>query len=183
MLGYVGISARYGDAVLRRMGATGELLTVGLIGLADPLRSADGRFALAFDGGGYHPRQVLAAWERWGTGTFGRLAGRYALAVADLVTGEVTLANDLAGSQSVYFAEDGDGRVVFASSIRPVLAGGIVGRRPDDPTVYRFLRDRARDAAGLVRLRPGSFAVITPDGQVRQQPYPVRATRRHRLAG
>jgi asparagine synthase (glutamine-hydrolysing) len=182
MLGYVGISARYGDAVLRRMGATGELLTVGLIGLAEPHRSADGRFALAFDGGGYHPRQVLAAWERWGAEAFARFAGRNAIAVADLATGEVTLAGGTAGTQPVYFAEDGDGRVVFASAIRPVLGAGIVSQRPEDPTVYRFLRRRTRDAEGLVRLRPGYLAVIAPDGQVHQEPCPGQPSRRHRLA-
>ncbi len=182
MFGYVGISARYGDAVLRRMGATGELLTTGLLGLAAPLRSDDGRFALAFDGAGYHPRQVLAAWERWDVAAFGRLAGRFALAIADLATGAVTLAGDPAGARQVYFVEDGDGRVAFASTIRPVLASGIVGRRPDDPTAYRFVRERTRHAGGLTRLRPGCFAVVAPDGEVRQQPYEHPA-QPHRLAG
>jgi asparagine synthetase B (glutamine-hydrolysing) len=183
MLGYVGISARYGDAVLRRMGATGELLTTGLIGLAAPLRSDDGRFALVYDGAGYHPRQVLAAWERWDVEAFGRLAGRFALAVADLATGEVTLAGDPAGARPVYYVEDGDGRVAFASAIRPVLTSGVAAPRPGDPTVYRFLRPRTRDSAGLARLRPGCYAVITPDGELRQQRYPAHSARSHRLAG
>jgi asparagine synthase (glutamine-hydrolysing) len=182
MLGYVGISARYGGAVLRRMGASGELLTTGLIGLAAPVRSDDGRFALVVDGAGYHPRQVLTAWERWDVDAFVRLAGRFALAVADLATGEVTLAGDPAGARPVYFAEDGDGRVAFASSVRPVLASGIVCR-PEDPTVYRFLRQRTRYAGGLARLRPGYFAVVTPDGEVHQRPYATHPALPHRMAG
>jgi asparagine synthetase B (glutamine-hydrolysing) len=182
MLGYVGISARYGGGVLRRMGASGELLTTGLIGLAAPARSDDGRFALVVDGVGYHPRPVLAAWDRWDVEAFGRLAGRFAVAVADLATGEVTLACDAAGSRPVYFAEDGDGRVVFASSARPVLASGIVSR-PEDPTVYRFLRQRTRYPGGLARLRPGCFAVITPDGEVHQRPYATHPAHPHHMAG
>jgi asparagine synthase (glutamine-hydrolysing) len=197
LAGYVGISARYGWDVLRRMadaqahrGPDGAgFLAEGLVGLAhrrraaddrtdgrQPLVSADYRYALVYDGAVTNFRElredltdlgydfdtdsdaevVFAAYQEWGSGAFARLDGVFALAVSDAETGEVILARDRAGVRPLFFAEDGDGRVAFASEIRAVVASGIL-RRPAELAVV-----------DVNRLLPGQLAVINRDGQVRR---------------
>lgn len=216
--GYIGISAAWGEPLLRRMadaqvhrGPDGDgYLTDGLIGLAhrrlavidraggqQPMRSADGRYAMVYNGEVYNYRElraeltglghhfstegdtevVLAAWVQWGRAAFDRFEGMFALAIADLERGEVVLARDQFGIKPLYLAEDGDGRVFFASEIRPLLATGAIPRRPDDVTIYRYLRFRIHDDTprtffdGISRLMPGELALLTRDGRVRRETY------------
>jgi asparagine synthase (glutamine-hydrolysing) len=196
LAGYVGISARYGGEVLRRMtdaqahgGPAGTgFLTEGLVGLAyrrqgsgagndQPMVSADFRYALVYDGDVINFRElredlaalgydfatdgdaevVFAAYQEWGIGAFARFDGGYALAVSDACTGEVVLARDRAGVRPLFFAEDGDGRVAFASEIRSVVASGILLRQPELTVV------------DVSRLLPGQVAVIERDGRLRRR--------------
>jgi asparagine synthase (glutamine-hydrolysing) len=86
-------------------------------------------------------------------------------------------ARDQFGIKPLYLARDDDGRVFFASEIRPLLATGANPRRPDDTTVYRYLRYRVHHDtprtffAGIERLIPGAMAVLTPDGGVERSTY------------
>lgn len=216
--GYIGISAFWGEPVLRRMadaqvhrGPDGDgYLTDGLIGLAhrrlavldraggnQPLHSADGRWVLSYNGEVYNYRQlraelsdlghrfttecdtevVLAAWIQWGRASFDRFNGMFALAIADLERGEVVLARDQFGIKPLYLAEDGDGRVFFASEIRPLFAAGAVTPKPDDRTIYRYLRFRVHDDTprtffhGVTRLMPGEIALLTSDGAIQRSTY------------
>lgn len=212
LAGYVGISARYGWEVLRRMtdeqahrGPGGQgYYAEALVGLAhcaiggrggrQPMVSVDLRYALVHDGEidnhaelraeltdlGYDfatdtdAEVVFAAYQEWGGGAFDRLDGTFALAVADADTGEVVLARDRRGGRPLYLAEDGDGRVAFASEIRSVLASGILGRLGPGPTVEEYLSAEISDDspwtffAGVTRVLPGQTAVIARDGQIRR---------------
>nr|WP_018253355.1 asparagine synthase (glutamine-hydrolyzing) [Salinispora mooreana] len=216
--GYVGISAFWGEPVLRRMadaqvhrGPDGDgYLAEGLIGLAhrrlavidraggkQPLYSVDGRYVLSYNGEVYNYRLlraelsdlghrfttesdtevVLAAWVQWGQAAFDRFNGMFALAIADLERGEVVLARDQFGIKPLYLADDGDGRVFFASEIRPLFAAGAVTPKPDDHTIYRYLRFRIHDDTprtffhGVTRLMPGETALLTSDGAVQRSTY------------
>ncbi len=218
LAGYVGIDEESGRPLLRRMaelqahrGPDGEgFFATGRLGLAhrrlavidkvggeQPMRSADRRYVLVYNGELYNFRElraelvelghefttqsdtevVLAAWTRWGHPAFDRFNGMFALAIADTVAGQVVLARDHFGIKPMYLASDGKGRVVFASEIRPILASGVVERRPDDVTVYRYLRYRVHDDtertffARISRLMPGECATITADGKVRRATY------------
>ncbi|WP_018588189.1 asparagine synthase (glutamine-hydrolyzing) [Salinispora arenicola] len=216
--GYIGISAFWGEPVLRRMadaqvhrGPDGDgYLTDGLIGLAhrrlavidrvggqQPLRSADGRYAMVYNGEVYNYRElraeltdlghrfttesdtevVLAAWIHWGRAALDRFEGMFALAIADLKRGEVLLARDQFGIKPLYLAEDGDGRVFFASEIRPLFTTGAIRPEPDDRTIYRYLRFRIHDDTprtffrGVNRLMPGEVALLTSDGGIQRSTY------------
>jgi asparagine synthase (glutamine-hydrolysing) len=217
--GYVGLEAGVVDeAVLRRMarqlehrGPDGEGLAVhGRVGLVhrrlavidrasggQPLRSADGRFLIVYDGEVYNYRElreeliarghtftsrgdaevVAAAWTQWGVSAFDRFNGVFAAAVLDTVTGEVTLARDPFGGAPLYLVSDGSGRVAFASEIRAVIAAGVVPRRPDDRTVHRYLTLGIHDDTEhtffdrVSRVLPGQLVVISPAGQVRRKTY------------
>ncbi|WP_033667395.1 asparagine synthase (glutamine-hydrolyzing), partial [Salinispora fenicalii] len=216
--GYTGISAFWGEPVLRRMadaqvhrGPDGDgYLADGLIGLAhrrlavidraggkQPLHSADGRYVLVYNGEVYNYRElraelsdlghrfatesdtevVLTAWIQWGQAAFDRFNGMFALAIADLERGEVVLARDHFGIKPLYLADDGDGRVFFASEIRPLFVTGAVTPKPDDRTIYRYLRFRIHDDTprtffdGVTRLMPGEVALLTSDGAVQRSTY------------
>ncbi len=185
-----------------------RLAVIDRVGGEQPMRSPDGRYVLVYNGEVYNYRElrdelaglghelatasdtevVLAAWARWGVAAFDRFNGMFALAIADTVTGDVVLARDQFGIKPLYLAEDGDGRVVFASEIRPILASGVIARRPDDLAIYRYLRFRVHDDtertffAGVSRLLPGQLAVITPDGRVRRETYTSLYDELRRLA-
>lgn len=174
-----------------------RLAIIDRVGGEQPMRSPDGRYVLVYNGEVYNFRQlraeltgaghefttssdtevVLAAWLRWGHRAFDRFNGMFALAIADTRTGQVVLARDHFGIKPLYYATDGCGRAVFASEIRPVLAAGVVPRRPDDVTIYRYLRFRVHDDtertffAGVRRLMPGECATITADGRVHTATY------------
>ena len=174
-----------------------RLAIIDRAGGEQPMRSPDGRYVLVYNGEVYNYRELraelsalghrfvtnsdtevlLAAWCRWGHRAFDRLNGMFALAIADMRSGQVILARDHFGIKPLYYATDGAGRTVFASEIRPILASGVVDRRPDDVTVYRYLRFRVHDDtertffAGVSRLMPGECAVITTDGRVHTASY------------
>lgn len=216
--GYVGLRPGAGEPVLERMarqlvhrGPDGQVIDVhgglGLVhrrlavidrdGGSPPMRSADGRWVLVYDGEVYNFRElreelttfghsfatnsdtevVLAAWQQWGPAAFERFNGMFALAVADTGSGEVLLARDPLGIKPLYLAADGFGRVAFASEIRAVLAAAVVPRRTDDVSIYRYLRHGVLDDtertffAGISRLLPGQVARVTPDGGVHRDTY------------
>jgi asparagine synthase (glutamine-hydrolysing) len=216
--GYVGVPPETGRTTLSRMaqqmvhrGPDGEgivaqdgfglahrrLAVIDRAGGTQPMRSADGRWLLVYNGEVYNYRElraelielghtfttrsdtevVLAAWVQWGAGAFDRFNGMFALALADTVTGQVVLARDQFGIKPLYLAADGSGRVAFASEIRALLAAAIVPRRPDDVSIYRYLRFRIHDDTertffeGIRRVRPGQVVRIAPDGTVRRQEY------------
>lgn len=187
-----------GVVVHDRLGlAHRRLAVIDAEGGGQPMRSPDGRWLLVYNGEVYNYRElrdeladqghkfvtssdtevVLAAWVEWGERAFDRFNGMFALAIADTETGEVVLARDQFGIKPLYLAADGSGRVAYASEIRPLLAAAVVPRRPDDVTIYRYLRFRVHDDtertffAGINRLLPGQLARIAPDGTVCRDTY------------
>src|SRR5438270_1896946 len=218
LAGYVGLDPADGLELLRRMvevqvhrGPDGEgvyttdrsglghcrLAVIDRVGGEQPMRSADGRHALVYNGEVYNYRElraelsdlghefatasdtevVLAAWRQWGEEAFDRFNGMFALAIADAETGEVVLARDQFGIKPLHLARGDGGCVVFASEIRAILASGLVDRRPDDATIHRYLRFRVHDDgertffAGVTRLLPGQLAVVSPEGAVERRTY------------
>ncbi|QSB14810.1 hypothetical protein JQS43_25785 [Natronosporangium hydrolyticum] len=161
-----------------------------------PLRAGGGRYLWVYDGEVYNhtelraaltelgesvpdePGEVLfASWRRWGAAGLDRCDGMFAIAVLDTETGELVLARDPSGARPLYLAADDSGRVAFGSSLRAVLAAGVVPRRPDNITVYRYIRYGALDDTErtffdrISRLLPGELATISPAGQVRRETY------------
>lgn len=166
-------------------------------GGAQPMVSPDGRYVLIYNGEVYNFRElrqelealgrrfrtscdtevVLAAYERWKDEAFDRFNGMFALAIADTHTGQVVLARDHFGIKPLYFANGPSGEALFASEIGAMLVTGRLERRPDDTTIYRYLRWRVHDDTertfyeGIRRLLPGHAATISPDGSIRVFTY------------
>jgi asparagine synthase (glutamine-hydrolysing) len=78
---------------------------------------------------------IIHAWEEWGEDALDRFNGQWAFALWDTRARRLVLARDRVGVRPLYYAEH-DGRVVFGSEIKVVLAG--------DPSL-----PRGWDAAGL----------------------------------
>lgn len=102
-----------------------------------PMRSADGRFVLVFNGELYNPAELRAELEgrghvfvttsdtevllrmytEHGTAMLNRLRGMYAFAVWDEAEQKLTIARDPLGIKPLYYAI-GDGHFYFASQVR-----------------------------------------------------------------
>ncbi|NUO90387.1 MAG: asparagine synthetase B [Dermatophilaceae bacterium] len=151
--------------------------------------SRGGRFTLALDGELYNRAElrgdletlghdfgvgsdaevVLTAFTEWGTDGLDRLDGAFALAVWDRDTRTMTLARDHFGVRPLYVAAAGSGWLV-ASEISGILDSGLHERRPDDRTIYRYLRFRVHDDgpatffAGIERVAAGEVVTLGPQG-------------------
>jgi asparagine synthase (glutamine-hydrolysing) len=109
-----------------------------------PMQSEDGRYTLTYNGALYNfldlqreleelghrfrsrsdTEVVLVAFEEWGPRCVERFDGMFAFAVWDDVTQELFLARDRFGVKPLYYAQH-DGRFLFASEIKALLAAGV----------------------------------------------------------
>jgi len=117
---------------------------------AQPMLTADGRFAIVFNGEIYNhaalrreleaqgavfrttsdTEVLLHLFAREGAGFVSRLRGMFALAIYDTAAERLFLARDAYGIKPLYTADDG--RIFrFASQVKALLAGGGVSREPE----------------------------------------------------
>lgn len=166
-----------------------------------PMATADGRFTIAYNGEVYNyldlrteledlghefttdsdTEVVLEAFAEWGPGAFDRFNGMFAVAIWDAEARALTLARDHFGIKPLYVCRaagsgaDGtndSGAILFASEIKPLLASGHYEKRPNDRTIYRYLRFRIHEDGretffdGIERLEAGEVMTISqgPDG-------------------
>ena len=117
---------------------------------AQPMHSADGRLAVAFNGEIYNYRALRAALEadgarfasesdtevllhlyaRHGAGLVDHLRGMYAFALWDAARGGMLLARDPYGIKPLYLSDDGRA-FRAASQVKALLAGGGIDTAPD----------------------------------------------------
>lgn len=126
-------------------------------GGAQPMRTADGRFTITFNGEIYNYRELRAELQAAGR-TFtsesdtevllqlyavhgaemvGRLRGMFAFALWDAERRTLLLARDPLGIKPLYWADDG-WTLRFASQAKALLAGGAVSRDPDPAGIVGF---------------------------------------------
>lgn len=112
---------------------------------------------------------LLSAYLRWGTEAFSLLEGAWAVAIADHAHGRLVLARDPLGAKPLYYAH-AEGRILFASEIRSLLAASVPGLRPDERAIADYLLYGLADHrpetffAGIVRLPAAHFAVLDDSG-------------------
>lgn len=166
-----------------------------------PAVSADGRYALMFDGGIHNYRELRVALEReghdfrdgsdvelllalhaqWGIEGYDRIEGMFAVAVHDAERDELTLVRDALAVKPLHLYREGDGRLLFSSEIKGLLAAERFTPRPDDTTIFRYLKYRVHDEADRTfftdvrRLLPGHALVISPEGERTVQFSTLRA--------
>ncbi|MGO4600014.1 asparagine synthase (glutamine-hydrolyzing) [Terrabacter sp. 2RAF25] len=176
-----------------------RLAILDRVGGAQPMTSTAGRYVLAYNGEVYNYRElrtelealsrtfatesdtevVLQAFAEWGPAAFDRFNGMFALAIWDRHTKTLTLARDHFGIKPLHLCrvpagpdEGPDARDawLFSSEIKPILASGRYEPRPNDRTIYRYLRYRIHDDGaetffdGIERVLPGEMVTISADG-------------------
>jgi asparagine synthase (glutamine-hydrolysing) len=204
MCGIVGFAGcDFGDADLRRMAdtirhrgpdddgyvlagraglAARRLSIIDIAGGHQPMRSRDGRYAIAFNGEIYNYRElketlaahghvfatncdtetVLCAYQQYGEDCVTHLRGMFAFAILDCRTGALFLARDRVGVKPLYCRSDG-GKLIFASEIKAILAAPGVSAEPDLAAIetwlsLRFVPGPRTLFAGIAALPPGHVA-------------------------
>jgi asparagine synthase (glutamine-hydrolysing) len=128
------------------------------VGGHQPMRSADGRYTITYNGEIYNYRELraellalgvlfrgdsdtevlLEGMARQGPEFLRRLNGIFAFAIHDAVSDEVLIARDPLGVKPLYFAETPSG-FIFASEIKALLSLADVARDIDVSALRRYL--------------------------------------------
>jgi asparagine synthase (glutamine-hydrolysing) len=106
---------------------------------------------------------LLHSFEEFGSGCLGRLNGQFAFAIWNARDQSLFLARDRLGVRPLFYAVQ-EGRLIFASEIKALLASGLVRCRIDPTslaevfTVWSPLSPRTV-FDGVVEVPPGHYAV------------------------
>jgi asparagine synthase (glutamine-hydrolysing) len=160
-----------------------------------PMISADGRYAISFNGQIYNypflraeleargvrfrttcdTEALLHLYALDGAAMLGALRGMFALAIWDRERRGLFLARDPYGLKPLYVSDDGR-TLRFASQVKALIAGGGVSREAEPAGVAGFhLLGAAPEPFTLYRdiraLRPGCWQWIDPSGAGAPSPY------------
>ncbi|MDH3627645.1 MAG: asparagine synthase (glutamine-hydrolyzing) [Acidobacteriota bacterium] len=156
---------------------------------AQPMKSADGRYTLVFNGEIYNYRRLrealirdganfrshcdtevlLELYARHGAAMLPRLRGMFTIAIWDRRERSLFLARDPLGIKPLYIADDGR-HLRFASQVKALLAGGAVDATVDPTSVAGFLMwgsvPEPRTLYRSVRAVPAGHYLLATDGRV-----------------
>jgi asparagine synthase (glutamine-hydrolysing) len=155
---------------------------------SQPMRSASGRYLIAFNGEIYNFRELigdlgvrredlrsssdtevlLLAWERWGSACLDRLAGQWAFAIHDREEERLWLARDRFGEKPLFHHRAG-AVLSFASSIGALLKAPWISREISSEALTEYLALRYVLAPRTVmkevmKVPPGHLLRIDRDG-------------------
>jgi asparagine synthase (glutamine-hydrolysing) len=171
---------------------------LSIIDLSDrgrmPMSSPDGQVWITYNGETYNAAElrteleqrghafrttsdtevVLHLYQEFGERCVGKLRGMFAFAIWDLRERKLVLARDRLGIKPLYLY-DSDGRLVFASELKTLLASGLVPRQLDPAGLRAFLQlghipPPWSAIRGVTPLAPGHIGVWQ-DGKWRTEPY------------
>ncbi len=137
-----------------------------------PMHTADGRYALIYNGeiynylelraecqragcrfsGGSDSEVLLQCWALWGEQCLARLVGMFAFVIVDREKQTATLVRDFFGIKPLYHASAG-GEFLVASEIAALVATGRIAPEPTPTLAYEYLRFGATDSNEFTALR------------------------------
>lgn len=167
-------------------------LRLSILDLSDlghqPMRSADGRYVICYNGEVYNFRAlaaelaqaghrflsgsdtevILAAWAAWGLAALPRFDGMFGLAIWDREEQELLLARDRTGIKPLYYHEGPDG-LLFASELKAIWSA-LPASGPDmgalrDLVLFGRLEGGLTGFAGVKALPAGQYMVFGADGR------------------
>jgi asparagine synthase (glutamine-hydrolysing) len=159
-----------------------------------PIHNEDGQVSVVFNGEIYNFRElrqalqteghrfstgtdtevIVHAYEQWGTASFTRLRGMFALALLDRRDGSLFIARDRVGIKPLYYAPVG-GRLYFGSEIKSLLCAPDLPRDLNLVALDHYLsflyapRDESFFAS-IRKLPPGSL-LKWRNGEISVGPY------------
>jgi asparagine synthase (glutamine-hydrolysing) len=172
-----------------------RLSIIDIAGGAQPMRSHDGRYVIAFNGEVYNYKQlrawlehgghqfrtrsdtevVIELYRALGTRGFDRLRGMYAFAIWDCSASRGVLARDLYGIKPLFLAVS-RGCVLFASEAKAIVAA--TGSAQLNPTSlhlllnFRYLPGTSSMFRGIEQLAPGEIIEWKNDKLMRRSISP-----------
>ena len=108
---------------------------------------------------------IVHAWEEWGVESLARFNGMFAFALWDRRQKTLFVARDRLGVKPLYYARLADGRLVFASELKGLLAYPGVPRRIDPQAIeeyftFGYVPDPKTIYAGVRKLEPGAYLCL-----------------------
>ncbi len=118
---------------------------------------------------------VVHAYEEWGVDSFSKLNGMYGFALWDSRNKELILARDPFGIKPLYYTEQ-DGRVLFGSEIKAILADPTILRSVDTSALDDFLTLTFVPSPNTIfrdinKIPPGHLLRVNQAGLVLQRFY------------
>jgi asparagine synthase (glutamine-hydrolysing) len=188
----VWVDAAAGLALSHRRLAVIDVTPTG----AQPMLSADGRWAMSYNGEVYNAVAMAAAPELAGIAwrgtsdtevilesvarrgldaTLADMNGMFAIALWDRVRGELHLIRDRLGIKPLYYVATAAG-VYFASELKSLLAGGAPAGLIDPASVASFVRFGYVPAPHSIfhnvrKVMPGEIVSIDRSGGVKRRSY------------
>jgi len=120
---------------------------------------------------------IVHAWEEWGVESLARFNGMFAFAVWDRRQKTLFVARDRLGVKPLYYAHLADGRLVFASELKGLLAYPGVPRRIDPRAIeeyftFGYVPDPKTIYRDVHKLDPGAYLIARRgDRQLRPVRY------------
>jgi asparagine synthase (glutamine-hydrolysing) len=153
-----------------------------------PMMNSSGSLVVVFNGEIFNYRELRGELERagyrfetssdtevllhghseWGPSLAGRLVGMFAYALYEPAAHRLVLARDPLGVKPMYYAFH-EGRLVFASEPKAILAFHEFPRKPDKAAIegfltYLYVPGPATAFSGIQHLEPGCQLMWTPEG-------------------
>lgn len=150
-----------------------------------PMHSADGSLVLVYNGeiynfpdlmkelaaAGHHFRThcdtevILYAWKEWGERCVDHFRGMFAFALWDRAAQTLFIARDRLGVKPFHYALTADGRLLFASELKSLLADPSLKRELDPQAVedyfaFGYVPDPRTIFAGIHKLPPGHTLTV-----------------------
>ncbi|HEX6465287.1 MAG TPA: asparagine synthase (glutamine-hydrolyzing), partial [Vicinamibacterales bacterium] len=116
---------------------------------------------------------IVHAYEQWGDACVDRLRGMFAFAIWDAPKRRLLLARDRMGIKPLYWTI-ANGRLLFGSEIKAILASGLVRANPNDLAIPELLGTRYLSGTetlfkGIHRLLPGHVLTFEHGSVVTRQ--------------